>query len=56
MVERGEERIAGEGATLGPPTLADLQRLLEVSHAYGWFGCAEDNAATGISLGRRCLA
>jgi quercetin dioxygenase-like cupin family protein len=36
----------------GPPTPADLQRFLEISHAYGhWLGSPEDNAAVGISLG-----
>jgi quercetin dioxygenase-like cupin family protein len=35
----------------GPPTPADLQRFLEISHAYGhWLGSPEDNAAVGISL------
>jgi quercetin dioxygenase-like cupin family protein len=36
----------------GPPTPRDLQRFVEVSHAYGhWLGSPEDNAAVGISLG-----
>jgi quercetin dioxygenase-like cupin family protein len=36
----------------GAPKPADLQRLVEVSHAYGyWLGAPEDNAAVGISFG-----
>jgi quercetin dioxygenase-like cupin family protein len=36
----------------GVPKPADLQRLVEVSHAYGyWLGGPEDNAAVGTSLG-----
>jgi quercetin dioxygenase-like cupin family protein len=35
----------------GPPKPADLARLLETSHAYGyWLGSPEENAAAGISL------
>ena len=40
--------LAGGGA----PTPDDLQRLFEVSRAYGyWRGSPADNAAVGISLG-----
>jgi hypothetical protein len=36
----------------GAPKLADLQRLVETSHAYGyWLGSAADNAAAGVSFG-----
>jgi hypothetical protein len=36
----------------GPPTPAELQRFVELSHAYGyWLGSPADNAAVGISLG-----
>jgi quercetin dioxygenase-like cupin family protein len=34
------------------PTPADIQRLADVAHAYGyWLGSPADNAAVGISLG-----
>jgi quercetin dioxygenase-like cupin family protein len=36
----------------GPPSPEDLQRLLEMAQAYGyWLGSPADNAAVGISLG-----
>lgn len=36
----------------GPPGPADLQRLFESAHAYGyWLGSPADNATVGISLG-----
>jgi quercetin dioxygenase-like cupin family protein len=36
----------------GAPKPADLQRLIEISHAYGyWLGSPADNAAVGISFG-----
>jgi quercetin dioxygenase-like cupin family protein len=36
----------------GPPAPADLQRVFEISRAYGhWLGSPEDNAAVGIQLG-----
>jgi quercetin dioxygenase-like cupin family protein len=36
----------------GPPKSADLQRMIEISRAYGyWLGGPADNAAVGISFG-----
>ena len=36
----------------GPPQPEHLQRLVELSHAYGyWLGSPADNAAVGISFG-----
>jgi hypothetical protein len=41
-------------ATVAPgvPKPADLQRMIEISRAYGyWLGGPADNAAAGISFG-----
>jgi hypothetical protein len=39
-------------ATQGPPTPADLQRMVGLAKAYGyWLGGLADNAAVGISIG-----
>jgi quercetin dioxygenase-like cupin family protein len=39
-------------ATQGPPTPADLQRMVGLTEAYGyWLGGPADNAAVGISIG-----
>lgn len=36
----------------GPPTPEEIQRFLELTHAYGyWVGGPADNAAIGLSLG-----
>ena len=46
--------IGGPLATAerGPPTPAELQRFVDIAHAYGyWLGSPADNAAVGISLG-----
>jgi hypothetical protein len=39
-------------ATQGPPTPADLQRMVGLTEAYGyWLGSPADNADVGISIG-----
>lgn len=46
--------IAGpaEAGKRGPPSPEQLQRILELAHAYDyWLGGPEDNAAVGLSLG-----
>jgi len=37
---------------LGPPTLKDIERLVEIAQRYGyWTGSPADNAAVGLSFG-----
>jgi quercetin dioxygenase-like cupin family protein len=45
-------RDIGRPVATGAPKPADLKRLVEISHAYGyWLGSPADNAASGISFG-----
>ena len=53
MIEEiAELHLAQVTVAPGAPKPADLKRLVDILHAYGyWLGSPADNAAAGISFG-----